>query len=209
MNTDYSIIKKKGFKDYFNTYKKTIIILSFILVLIGGIVLWFDNTQKNKRLKVSENFIEAKILLAQEENLKSLDYLKSIILQKDKVYSPLSLFLIIDNNLEKNKEVIIQYFDELLSINPLEDEDINLLRLKKAIYISNSAKEQNMLDLLNPIINSNSVWKFQSLKFLGDYYFSLKQFKKAEQYYRILLETDDNNIDKNEIERKVKIINNG
>lgn len=209
MNTDYSIIKKKGFKDYFNTYKKTIIILSFILVLIGGIFLWFENTQKNKRLKVSENFIEAKILLAQEENLKSLDYLKSIILQKDKVYSPLSLFLIIDNNLEKNKEIIIQYFDELLSINALEDEDINLLRLKKAIYISNSAKEQNMLDLLNPIINSNSVWKFQSLKFLGDYYFSLKQFKKAEQYYRILLETDDNNIDKNEIERKVKIINNG
>ena len=209
MNTDYSIIKKKGFKDYFNTYKKTIIILSFILVLIGGIFLWFDNIQKNKRLKVSENFIEAKILLAQEENLKSLDYLKSIILQKDKVYSPLSLFLIIDNNLEKNKEVIIQYFDELLSINALEDEDINLLKLKKAIYISNSAKEQNMLDLLNPIINSNSVWKFQSLKFLGDYYFSLKQFKKAEQYYRILLETDDNNIDKNEIERKVKIINNG
>ena len=209
MNTDYSIIKKKGFKDYFNTYKKTIIILSFILVLIGGIFLWFDNTQKNKRLKVSENFIEAKILLAQEENLKSLDYLKSIILQKDKVYSPLSLFLIIDNNLEKNKEVIIQYFDELLSINALEDEDINLLRLKKAIYISNSAKEQNMLDLLNPIINSNSVWKFQSLKFLGDYYFSLKQFKKAEQYYRILLETEDNNIDKNDIERKVKIINNG
>ena len=209
MNTDYSIIKKKGFKDYFNTYKKTIIILSFILVLIGGIFLWFDNIQKNKRLKVSENFIEAKILLAQEENLKSLDYLKSIILQKDKVYSPLSLFLIIDNNLEKNKEVIIQYFDELLSINALEDEDINLLRLKKAIYISNSAKEQNMLDLLNPIINSNSVWKFQSLKFLGDYYFSLKQFKKAEQYYRILLETEDNNIDKNDIERKVKIINNG
>lgn len=209
MNTDYSIIKKKGFKDYFNTYKKTIIILSFILVLIGGIFLWFENTQKNKRLKVSENFIEAKILLAQEENLKSLDYLKSIILQKDKVYSPLSLFLIIDNNLEKNKEVIIQYFDELLSINALEDEDINLLRLKKAIYISNSAKEQNMLDLLNPIINSNSVWKFQSLKFLGDYYFSLKQFKKAEQYYRILLETEDNNIDKDEIERKVKIINNG
>ena len=209
MNTDYSIIKKKGFKDYFNIYKKTIIILSFILVLIGGIFLWFENTQKNKRLKVSENFIEAKILLAQEENLKSLDYLKSIILQKDKVYSPLSLFLIIDNNLEKNKEVIIQYFDELLSINALEDEDINLLRLKKAIYISNSSKEQNMLDLLNPIINSNSVWKFQSLKFLGDYYFSLKQFKKAEQYYRILLETEDNNIDKNDIERKVKIINNG
>ena len=118
----------------------------------------------------------------------------------------MSLFLIIDNNLEKNKEVIIQYFDELLSINALEDEDINLLRLKKAIYISNSSKEQNMLDLLNPIINSNSVWKFQSLKFLGDYYFSLKQFKKAEQYYLMLLSINDVNINKNEINRKLKLI---
>ena len=103
----------------------------------------------------------------------------------------------------------IRITDAPQQVRAAAHEDINLLRLKKAIYISNSAKEQNMLDLLNPIINSNSVWKFQSLKFLGDYYFSLKQFKKAEQYYRILLETDDNNIDKNEIERKVKIINNG
>ena len=59
-----------------------------------------------------------------------------------------------------------------------------------------------MLDLLNPIINSNSVWKFQSLKFLADYYFSLKQFKKAEQYYSLLLESGDDNIDQNEIKMK-------
>ena len=66
-----------------------------------------------------------------------------------------------------------------------------------------------MLDLLNPIINSDSVWKFQSLKFLADYYFSLKQFKKAEQYYSILLDSGDESIDQNEIKRKIKLIKNG
>ena len=84
-----------------------------------------------------------------------------------------------------------------------------MLRLKKAIYISNSAKEQNMLDLLNPIINSISVWKLQSLKFLADYYFALKQFNKAEQYYSLLLDSDDDSINKNEIKRKMKLIKNG
>ena len=66
-----------------------------------------------------------------------------------------------------------------------------------------------MLDLLNPIINSNSVWRLQSLKFLADYYFSLKQFKKAEQYYLSLLDSDDDSINHNEIKRKIQLIKNG
>ena len=36
--------------------------------------------------------------------------------------------------------------------------------------------------ILNPVINSNSVWKAQALKFIGDYYYSTNQFKKAKQY---------------------------
>ena len=63
-----------------------------------------------------------------------------------------------------------------------------------------------MLELLNPIINSDSVWKIQSIKFLGDYYFSLKQFNKAKQYYFILISDNDIGLDKNEIKRKLNII---
>ena len=144
-----------------------------------------------------------------ENNLKSTEILKDIIMQQDKVYSPLSLFLILDQNLEENKEIILGYFDKVLSIGSLKNEDLNLLRLKKAIFISNTSKEQDMLDLLNPIINSNSVWKSQSLKFLADYYFSLKQFKKAEQYYSLLLDSGDDSINQNEIKSKMKLIKNG
>ena len=130
-------------------------------------------------------------------------------MEKDSTYSHLSLFLIVDQDLEEDKEIILSYFDKILSIRSLKNEDLNLLRLKKAIFMSNTSKEQDMLDLINPIINSDSVWKFQSLKFLADYYFSLKQFKKAEQYYSLLLESGDDSIDQNEIKRKIKLIKNG
>ncbi len=208
MNLDTPIEKKEGFKVFLRSNLKLLIGLCAVLVFIGAIFLWLDYNGKNKRVKISENYVKAKILLTENNLFESLEILKNIIIKKDRTYSPLSLFLIIDKNLERDKEVILGYFDKVLSIGSLEKEDLNLLRLKKAIFISNTSSEQDMLDLLNPIINSDSVWKSQSLKFLGDYYFSLKQFKKAEQYYSILLEYDDDNIDINEIKRKMKLIKN-
>ena len=151
----------------------------------------------------------SKILLTENNRSKSLEILENIIKTKDKTYSSLALFLILDQNLQKDKGKILKYFNEVLSVTDLDSEDLNLLRLKKAIFVSNTSNEQDMLDLLNPIINSESVWKNQSLKFIGDYYFSLKQFKKAEQYYLTLINSQDNEIDLKEIERKIKSIQNG
>ena len=201
--------KKSEFKDFYINYKKSLISLPIILIIIGSIYLFFDYKSKEKKIEISGSFIEAKVLLTQNNNSKSLEILKNIIFDKDKTYSPLSLFLIIDQGLEKDNNAILSYFDEVLSISNLESEDLNLLRLKKAIFISNTSKEQDMLNLLNPVINSESIWKTQSLKFLGDYYFSLKQYKKAEIYYSTLLKLNDESVDLNEIKRKIKLIKNG
>jgi hypothetical protein len=168
--------------------------------------LWFDHSNKSKREKISENFIQAKILLENQQNIKAHNILKNIIEKKDNIYSPLSLFLIIEKNLETDKATITNYFDEILDIGSIEKEDLNLLKLKKAIFISENSKEEDMLELLNPIINSDSVWKIQSIKFLGDYYFSLKEFNKAKQYYLILISDNNIELDKNEIKRKLNII---
>lgn len=209
MNLNSPEQQKKGFREFITSNKKLLISLCAVFIFAGATFLWIDYSNKNKRIKISENFIEAKILLTEDNRPKSLEILKDIIRQHDKVYSPLSLFLILDEDLEENKEIILEYFDLVLSISSLKNEDLNLLRLKKAIFISNTSKEQDMLDLLNPIINSNSVWRLQSLKFLADYYFSLKQFKKAEQYYLSLLDSDDDSINHNEIKRKIQLIKNG
>jgi len=185
---------------------KLLLSLSILLFVIISILLWFDHSNKSKREKISEDFIQAKILLENQQDIKAHNILKNIIEKKDNIYSPLSLFLIIEKNLETDKATITNYFDEILDIGSIEKEDLNLLRLKKAIFISENSKEEDILELLNPIINSDSVWKIQSIKFLGDYYFSLKQFNKAKQYYLILISDNDIGLDKNEIKSKLNII---
>ena len=114
-----------------------------------------------------------------------------------------SLFL-----LETNKDNITKYFDQIISIKNLENEDKNLIKLKKAIFISERADEGDLISLLSPVLNSDSVWRYQSLKFLGDYYFSKKEFNKAKQYYSDILVLNNPNNDLRDINRKIKIINN-
>ena len=201
-------IENKSFKNYILSNKKKLLLLAGVIFLSLIYFWWTDNTKKKDRYKNSEDFISAKVFLSKNENEKSLEILKKIISTNDEVYSPLSLFLIIDRNLDENRENVLKYFDQIISINSLEKEDLNLLKLKKAIYISDSADEKDLLKMLNPIINSDSVWKYKSLKLLGDYYFSKKEYIKAKQYYSKILTLEDQSIDLSEINRKLKITNN-
>ena len=201
-------IENKSFKNYILSNKKKLSLLAGVIFLSLIYFWWADNTKKKDRYKNSEDFISAKVFLSKNEKEKSLEILKNIISTNDEVYSPLSLFLIIDRNLDENRENILKYFDQIISINSLEKEDLNLLKLKKAIYISESADENDLLEILNPILNSNSIWKYKSLKLLGDYYFNKKEYIKAKQYYSDILNLEDQSIDLSEINRKLKIIKN-
>ena len=201
-------IENKSFKNYILSNKKKLLLLAGVIFLSLIYFWWADNIKKKDRYKNSEDFISAKVFLSKNENEKSLEILKKIISTNDEVYSPLSLFLIIDRNLDDNRENVLKYFDQIISINSLEKEYLNLLKLKKAIYISESADENDLLELLNPILNSNSVWKYKSLKLLGDYYFNKKEYIKAKQYYSDILNLEDQSIDLTETNRKLKIIKN-
>ena len=199
-------LEKKSLLEYLKSNLKIIISIIFLILLIGISILWLDYNKKNQRVKNSENYINAKVLIKNKEYESSLKILEEIIFKNDKIYSPLSLFLIIDQELVKDEKIVIKYFDEILSINDLEKEDLNLLKLKKAIFISENAGEKDLLDLLNPIINSGSVWKTQSIYFLGDYFFQKKSFIKSRQYYSDLLNMDNLSVDTNEIKRRIKLI---
>ena len=205
MNAD-NLQKKVTIKDFLKSNIKIFSTIFFILILISLFFLWNDYTNKIKKKKVSQNFVEGKVLLSKNNNEDSLKILKEVITAKDETYSPLALYLIIDKNLEKDPNIINEYFDLVISISKLKTEDLNLLKLKKAIHISENSNEKELLDLLNPIINSKSIWRIQSVEFLGDYYFSKKQFKKAEQYYSILLNQENSDIDVSDLKRKMKTI---
>ena len=201
-------IENKSFKNLILSNKKKLLLLAGVIFLSLIYFWWADNTKKKDRYKNSEDFISAKIFLSKNEKEKSLEILKNIISTNDEVYSPLSLFVIIDRNLEENRENVLKYFDQIISINSLEKEDLNLLKLKKAIYISDIADEKDLLEMLNPILNSDSVWKYKSLKLLGDYYFNKKEYIKAKQYYSKILTLEDPSVNLSDINRKIKIIEN-
>ena len=161
-----------------------------LLILIIAAIIWLSSSNKIKETKISDSFINAQILIEKGKKNEAEKILSNLVLEKNSPYSSLSLFLIIENKLIDNKETIINYFDEVINNNSFKEEDLNLLRLKKAIYISDISMEQEILGLLKPIINSNSVWKNHALKFLGDFYYSNGQQQKAKQYYLTLSENE-------------------
>lgn len=195
--------QKKTFLEVLKDNLKTIIIFFLLLFSIFSIFSWMKYDANIKKQNLSEDFIKAKIFISEKKFVEANNILKDIVNQKDSTYSVLSLYLIINKDLEKDEKLVIKYFDEILSIKALKKEDLNLIKLKKAIYISRYEKEEDLLDLLNPIINSESFWKAQSIKFLGDYYFSKKEYNKADEYYSILLNLKDPNIDNKDIQRRI------
>ena len=198
-------------KDYFavlKTHAKKIIFLALSLIVIFLILIFFDYKKKENKNNISESFIQGKIFLDRNKTLEAKNIFLKIINEKDSIYSPLSLFLIIDKGLEEDKKKVAQYFDEILLIKNMDKDDKNLIKLKKAIFISDEGEEKQILDLLNPIINSESVWKIQSVQFLGDYYYSLKQFKKSKEYYSILLNENHQGLDYKQIRRRIDLIEN-
>ncbi len=177
--------------NFFKANIKIFIYLFSILILLVASVIWYNNNIKINETRISDDFMKAQILIENEKKNEAREILSNLVKEKDSPYSSLSLFLIIENNLIDNKETIINYFDEIIKNNSFKKEDLNLLKLKKAIYISDISKEQEIIELLNPLINSNSVWKSHALKFMADFYYSNGQQQKANQYYLQLSEIDE------------------
>tara|TARA_B100000945_G_scaffold211740_1_gene170478 strand:+ start:608 stop:1228 length:621 start_codon:yes stop_codon:yes gene_type:complete len=201
-------LSEKNIFNFLKSNSRFFIYTGIIFVLIIVVFFWFIDKSKKQKIKISEDFIEAKILLSKNNETESKRILEKIIEKNNSIYGSLSLFLLIDEGLDEDKQVILNYFDKIISNNIYSEEDKNLLRLKKAIYIADIDKEQDMIELLNPIINSESVWKIQALKFLGDLYYSKNQFEKANQYYSLLLKEDTSESLKSDINRKINSIKN-
>ena len=164
-----------------------IFIYSLALIFITLLIFfWYINNKEKNKTTISDNYIKAQSFLKNEKKDDAKKILLDIVEKNNSPYSSLALFLIIENNLIENKSKVLTYFDKVINNSNLQKEDLNLIKFKKAVYISDLKNEQDMIKLLNPIINSNSVWKNHVLKFLGDFYASNNQNQKANQYYSLL-----------------------
>ena len=116
-----------------------------------------------------------------------------VIKSQDKVYSPLALYFILDNKIINSEEKINDLFDIIINDTKLDNEIKNLIIYKKALYNSEFETENNLLKILNPIINSESIWKSHSLYLLGEYFLSKNEKKKSKEFFEKILILENSN----------------
>tara|TARA_B110000008_G_scaffold232098_1_gene235535 strand:- start:42 stop:692 length:651 start_codon:yes stop_codon:yes gene_type:complete len=171
---------------YEKNKKKFYLVISIILLFF--ILVFFYLNNKNKKVQIiSENYITAKIYLANGQKDEAKDILKENIFLNHSTYSTLSLFLIINDKLLTDEKEISSLFDHILRNCKFTKELKELLVFKKALFESNYIEETQLLSSLKPLLNKNSLWKPHALLLLGDYYFNKNEIIKAKEFYAQIL----------------------
>jgi predicted negative regulator of RcsB-dependent stress response len=165
---------------------KIFVICSFIMLFLLIGFLFYKTIQEKDNVEISENYTEASILIEKKRNEESKLLLENIINKNHQFYSPMALYLLIDNEIEKNPLRVIMFFDKILKNNSVNKEDLNLIKIKKAIYLINLDNEELIIKTLNPVIKSNSVWKKVAINLISQYFISKNQNVKAEEYIQLL-----------------------
>jgi len=199
MEEDISIInsntRNERVRNFFINNKNKIIstIVVLIIVLVGAYS--FDSYKTNKKKEISNKFNST--TLAYSENTKDLTVQKlvEIINEQDRTYSPLSLYFIIDNKLISNQSEINSYFDVLIEKTSLDKEIKNLVIYKKALFNADETEENDLLNILNPLINSESVWKSHALYLMAEYFYSRDQKQKSKEFFNQIANLEDANSD--------------
>jgi predicted negative regulator of RcsB-dependent stress response len=183
-------ILKKNFQEktlnFIKKNLKKIFILIIILIILLISFLFYINLQKKSEIKISENYTQASIHFKQKRINESKLLLEIIIDKNHKFYSPLALYFIIDNNLESDSLKIINLFDKVLKNKSIDKENLNLIKIKKAFFLFSTGNEELIIKTLNPVINSDSVWRSIAIKYISNYFLSKGQKKKANKYIQLL-----------------------
>ena len=179
--------RNEKIKSFLINNKKILIIgFTIILVLIIGYLSMKEIKLQNK-IELGNQYNTTIINFKTEDKRRTVDQLTKLINRNDTTYSPLALYFIIDNNLIDNLNEVNILFDELIDETNLDEEIKNLIIYKKGLYNSEFVSENNLLQILNPIINSKSIWKSHSLYLLAEYFYSKKEKQKAKEFFNQIL----------------------
>ena len=189
--------RNEKIKNFFINNKRNLIVgLSIILITIIGYLSVKEMKEQNK-IKLANQFYIAVINFTTEDKQKTVDQLTKLINENDATYSPLALYFLIDNNLIDNKSEINILFDKLIKETSLDEEIKNLIIYKKALFNSDFLSENDLLQMVNPIINSESIWKSHVLFLVAEYFYSKNQKKKAKEFFNKILIIPNSNKDIN------------
>ncbi len=197
MDEDTAIINKntrneKIINFFVNNTKKIIIVISVIVLIIFGYFIYEDLKKKNK-IKLANKYNLAIIKFVPGDKIKVENELIDIVNKKDKTYSPLALYFLIDNNIINENNKINELFDIVINETSLEEEIKNLVIYKKALFNSDFESENNLIQILNPVINSDSAWKSHALYLMAEYFYYKNQRQKSKEFFNKILTLENSN----------------
>ena len=191
MDEEISIIdtntRNEKVKKFFIKNKKNLIIIISTIIILLMVFISFNLIQEKNQVNLANKYNLAKIEFKNDNTQKTVDDMINIIKAHDVTYSPLALYFLIDNDLIKNPEEINTLFGELINKTNLEEEIKNLNIYKKALFNSNFVSENELLQILNPIINSQSIWKSHSLYLVAEYFYANGEKEKAKEFFNQIL----------------------
>ncbi len=197
MDEDLAIIekntRKEEIKKFFTKHKKKIYFLMGLILLSIFSVFFYLDVVKKQKAEIANKFIKASINYNIKEEAYYTKEFKEIINSYDSTYAPLALFFLIDNKVVSSNEEINHLFDQVLNNANLEKEIKNLAIYKKALINADFQPENIMIEILKPVINSESFWKPHSLLLLGDYFLFKGERQKARDFYSQILTSQNTN----------------
>jgi len=187
--------RNEKIKKFFLDNKKNLIIISSIIVIVTIGYFSFNEIKKINKAKLADQFNSTVFSFKEEKKEATVSELKAIIKKKDTTYSPLALYFLIDNNLIDNNEDINDLFDVLINDTSLKKEVKNLIIYKKALFNSNDIEENELIKMLKPIINSDSIWRSHSLYLIAEFFYSKDEKQKSKEIFNQILDLPNSNSD--------------
>ena len=199
MDEETSIIdsntRNEKIRKFFVSNKKSlsIILIIIISILIGYFV--YAEYRENQKLKISDQYNSILSNYTNNNKEKTQNLLIELIYKNDPTYSPLSLNFIIDNKLISDRAKINDLFNNIINETSLNKEIKNLIIYKKALYNADTSLENELLGILKPILNSDSIWKSQALYLMAEYFFSKNEKQKSKEFFNQIISLENVNQD--------------
>ena len=199
MDEDLAIIntntRNEKIKNFLIKYKNIIFLIVTLIAILVMIFFGYGEYTKSKKKSIS-NLYNSTIIDYSESTIKSTtDTLIEIINRRDATYSPLSLYFILDNNLISEKARVNELFNTVIEKTKLENEIKNLVIYKKALYNADLSNENELISILKPMLNSESIWKSHALYLIAEYFYSKGEKNKSKDFFSQILLLENSNQD--------------
>ena len=185
--------RREKFKNFVIKNKKILVTSVSSIIIIILLLVFYSEIKFKNQIKLGNKYNEIVLSYEKKNNQNAEEELIDIIQKKDPTYSPLALNFIIDNEIVNDKIKVNELFDIIIEKTNIENEIKNLIIYKKALYNSDNINENDLINILNPILNSESVWKSHSLYLLAEYFLSKNEKQKSKEFLVQIIELENAN----------------